>query len=340
MSPEWGEKIFSSRRGKMILSGDIGGTNTRLALFDLRSGYKKISEAHFHSHNYSGLLDVLKEYLGQEKPQISQACFAVAGPIHDGVCRMTNLSWIIDSEELEKKLNVPVFLINDLEANAWGLRVLSPEDFFLLQKGKPRQFGNAALISAGTGLGEAGLYWDGSKHHPFACEGGHSDFAPRDSLEVELFYFLQKIHSDHVSYERVVSGSGLHSIYKFLIESGHEEKNEEIQREMKEKDPAFVISEWGQSKRDRACTRALALFISFYGAEAGNVALKFLAMGGVFIGGGIAPKLLDEMKKGIFIESFLSKGRFRALLEKIPVRVVLNDETALLGAAAYVHTKK
>lgn len=336
-----GEKK-SSRQGfgLMILSGDIGGTNTRLALFETEGAYKKVSDAHFHSRDYPGLFSIVEEYLKQEKQKISRACFAVAGPVHDGRCKLTNLSWSVDVRELQQQMKIPVLLINDLEANGWGLRVLEPEDFALLQRGNPRQVGNAALVSAGTGLGEAGLYWDGKKLNPFPCEGGHSDFAARNPLESELLLFLQKMHGAHVSYERVVSGPGLLSLYEFLTQSGHEKESAAVQEEIKKKDPSTVVSEWGRLKKDRACSRALDWFLSLYGAEAGNVALKFLALGGIFLGGGIAPKLVDRMKEGKFLEAFLDKGRFRKLLETIPIRIVLNDETALLGTAVYVRTKR
>jgi glucokinase len=254
---------------------------------------------------------------------------------------MTNLSWIVDSNELKRELKVKdVILMNDLEANAWGLRVLKQEDFYLLHAGTPGQTGNAALLSAGTGLGEAGLYWDGMEHRPFACEGGHTDFAPRNALEVEFFAYLTKLYPSHISYERVISGQGLVTIFRFLVETGREIPSQEVKKEMESRDPAAVISEWGNKQRDRACTHALEWFVSFYGAEAGNMALKLFSLGGVYLGGGIAPQILDTLKRGLFMKGFLSKGRFESLLKTMPIRIVLNDDAALLGAAEFIRRKK
>jgi len=211
--------------------------------------------------------------------------------------------------------------------------VLKPSDFFTLNPGTKHD-GNQALISAGTGLGEAGLYWDGEKHLPFACEGGHCDFAPRNQEEVDLLFWLQKSFK-HVSYERVVSGPGLYAIYRYLLEKKKIKKSQAVDKEMKKKDPSFVVSEWGRLQKDMGCTKALHWFLSIYGAEAGNLALKYLAVGGVFVGGGIAPHLAKLMKKKEFLSAFFHKGRFEKLLRSIPIKVVLNDEAALLGAASF-----
>lgn len=321
------------KEGKMILAGDIGGTNTRLALFE--QGEMAGPEKKYPSRSYQGLEEIVREFLGGKK--VSRACFGVAGPVREGVCKATNLPWVVDAAQMSRTLQIPsVHLLNDLEANAYGIKVLKPEELALLHEGK-KQKGNQALISAGTGLGEAGLYWDGEKHHPFACEGGHSDFAPRNALEIELFVYLKKKYP-HVSYERVVSGPGLYEIYRFLIETGREKTSSEVEAEMKKGDPAAVVSEWGRLNKDLGCIHALDWFISLYGAEAGNLALKFLALGGVYIGGGIAPHILEKMKRG-FSAAFADKGRFKPLLETIPIWVVLNDNAALLGAASYAAGK-
>ena len=317
---------------EMILAGDIGGTHTRLALFE--QGRLVGREQKFSSRNYSGLEEIVRDYLQIEKRNISKACFGVAGPVRDGVCKTTNLPWTIDAAKMGANLDLPVHLLNDLEANAYGLRRLKEEDLVLLQPGKRNQKANQALIAAGTGLGEAGLIWDGKKHRPFACEGGHADFAPRNELEIELFLYLQKKFG-HVSYERAVSGPGLLSLYQFLIDSGKAVSSARVEAEMERSDPSRVISEWGSKNLDRACAEALDLFLSLYGAEAGNLALKFLSLGGLFVGGGIAPHLVEKLKSGSFVSSFVEKGRFKPLLESIPIWVVLNDDTALLGAAAY-----
>ncbi len=326
----------------MILAGDIGGTHTRLALFENGSEQKIGAHETFSSKEFSQLLPIVRKFLQMHPSSaIDRACFGIAGPIKNGKCKATNLPWIVDGSELARELKLEsVHLLNDLEANAWGLRVLKPDDFHLLQPGDPKQTGNAALISAGTGLGEAGLYWDGKAYHPFACEGGHTDFGPRNAMEIELLVYLQKIYDSHVSYERVVSGPGLRHIYEFLIETRRETQSSELREEMKRRDPSFVISEWGCQNRDRGCTHAVEWFVSLYGAEAGNLALKMLSRGGLYIGGGIAPYMLEKFKQGGFIKAFKAKGRFDVLLDTIPVRIVLNDQTALLGAAEYAHYKK
>jgi glucokinase len=325
----------------MILAGDVGGTHTRLALFEEEGAVQKVDEARFRSRDYPNLLSLVQEYTRDKKNKIHRACFAVAGPIRERRCKLTNIpNWIVDANEMQEALNIrSVLLLNDLEAHAWGLSVLEKKDLLVLHKGNPKQVGNAALVSAGTGLGEAGLYWDGKKHRPFACEGGHTDFAARNAREFELFSWLQKKYGRHVSYERLISGPGLHSLYQFLVQKEPELGNKFIMEEMEKRDPPAVISEFGKKRQDRACVQTLDWFLSLYGAEAGNAALKFLALGGVYIGGGIAPVLVEQMKQSEFMASFLDKGRFKGLLETIPVHIVLNDETALLGTAVYARYK-
>lgn len=326
------ESSRSPQRRRMILAGDIGGTNTRLAIFE---GNTILIEEKFSSKKYQSLEEIVRIFLEKQKKQVSKACFGVAGPVLNGRCQATNLPWVIDVANLRSICHIPsVFLLNDLETKAYGIRMLKKEELFLLQEGKPEQKGNQALIAAGTGLGEAGLYWDGKGHHPFACEGGHVDFAPRDALEIELLVYLQKKFK-HVSYERIVSGPGIAILYRFLVETGKEQGSVEIEEAMKKKDPPFVISEWALSHKDPGCLRAIHWFLSLYGAEAGNFALKLLSLGGVYIGGGIAPHLIDQMKEGAFLSSFCSKGRFRSLLEAIPIYVILNDDASLLGAAYF-----
>jgi glucokinase len=246
-----------------------------------------------------------------------------------------NLPWVVDSAALAHDLNLPaVTLLNDLEANAYGIAALSPEDFVTLNIGTPAAEGNAAVISVGTGLGEAGLYWDGRSHHPFACEGGHADFAARDALEAELLLYL-RAKGQHVSYERVLSGSGLQSIYAFLRDSGRAKETPAVAEEMRRADPAAVIANAGLQGRCELCVQALDLFVSAYGAEAGNLALKMMSAGGVFVGGGIAPKIIQKLKGPAFMAAFTAKGRMKPLLEAMPVRVIMQEKTALLGAARY-----
>lgn len=313
----------------MILAGDIGGTNTRLALFE--AGEITL-EQKFLSRTYENLEEIVQKFLKNRK--VKSACFGIAGTVHNGICRTTNLPWTVDAAHIAKSLHIPkVHLLNDLEANGYGINALTPEEFFTIQEGV-QQVGSQALISAGTGLGETNLFWNGKTHHPIASEGGHADFAPRDELEVELFLYLKK-KFPHVSYERVISGPGLHAIFQFLVETGKESFSPHLEKEMKMKDPSRVISEWGGQRQDKACIRAVDWFISLYGAEAGNVALKFLPYGGIYIGGGIAPHLAKQFKQGAFCSSFCNKGRFKTLLESIPIRIIMNDQAALFGAASY-----
>jgi glucokinase len=323
----------------MILAGDIGGTKSRLALFEEKEGKQFSDEQKFASRDFPDFASLLAAFMKQEKnKRITAASFGVAGPVKEGVCQATNLPWVISAKELEKTLNIPkVYLINDLEANAWGLRCLNDEEFFTVNAGL-EQKGNQALISAGTGLGEAGLIWNGVTHHPFACEGGHCDFAPTNQEEIELLQYFMRLY-DHVSYERVLSGAGLFHLYRFLIESGREKEDPAIAELLKQAEPQRVITEKGTSRSCKACVRACRLFVELYGAETGNTALKFLAVGGVFLGGGIAPHLLSFFQESAFMQAFADKGRFAALLKEIPIKIVLNEKTALIGAARYAQEK-
>lgn len=320
----------------MILAGDIGGTHTRLALFE--KGKQIGEEKKYESPRYPSLEKIGEEFLRETGAKVKKACFGVAGPVRDGVCKATNLPWVIQAKALGLHLSISsVFLLNDLEANAWGIKALKKEDLYVLQEGR-EQKGNQAIISAGTGLGEAGMFWDGEEHRPFACEGGHTDFAPRDEEEVALFLYLKK-RFGHVSYERVVSGPGLCSVYQFLVETGREKEMPAVRKAMEKGEAARVVSEWGKEGKDLACEKAVDWWVSLYGAEAGNVALKFLSLGGLFVGGGIAPQLIEKLKKGPFLSSFRQKGRFQDLLSTIAIRVVMNDNAALLGAAYYAEKK-
>lgn len=312
----------------MILAGDIGGTKTRLAIFNEKGEVQR--EEKFASQQFSSLTEVLKLFF-QGKEKVDAACFGIAGPVCERKCKTTNIPWMVSADDLEKEMKIGrVDLINDLEANAWGLKLLKPEEFFVVNEGK-KVAGNQALISAGTGLGEAGIYWDGKDHHPFACEGGHCDFGPINEEQLDLLVYLMKKFG-HVSYERIVSGMGLVDLYRFLIDTKREKPNPEVDRAMQETDPAKVITENGVNGKCLVCKRACQLFISVYGNEASNLALKFLSVGGLFLGGGVAPRLLTFFKTGAFMEAFLYKGRFRNFLSNIPVKIILNDKAALLGA--------
>jgi glucokinase len=328
-----GVKIKKSK-SELILAGDVGGTKTRLGLFEVTRGRLHfLFEKTFLSKNYKGLENILGEFLNGQKG-IGSACFGVAGPVTQEVVIATNLPWWIDIQSLQKTLPiVKVEVINDLVANAYGISVLKKSDFEILNVGKIKK-GNEALISAGTGLGEAILFWDGKQHVPSPSEGGHAEFGPRNHLELELFHHLSDTF-DHVSYERVLSGEGLSQIYQFLKDSkrfGSEPLW--LSEKMKGEDPAEVISEMARLKKNKLCMKALDLFTSIYGAAAGNLALQVMAIGGVFIGGGIAPKIIWKLKDGTFMKAFKDKGRLSHIVVPIPVKVIMNERTALLGAAS------
>src|SRR3989338_139830 len=320
----------------MILAGDIGGTHTRLALFEKGKivGEKKS----FPSHRYSSLKDIVREFLGTKK--VSKACFGVAGPVYGGKAKITNLPWILEASSLAQELAIPyVHLLNDLEANAYGIEVLEKQDLFLLHEGE-EVAGNKALLSAGTGLGEAALVWDGKKHHPFASEGGHASFAPVHALEGKLWEYLRQKYGGHVSYERVLSGPGLYNLYEFLVNTGEEKGNPQLKTLIAQEDPPQLIAEWARVEKDPACVRAVDWFSSIYGACAGDTALHFFSIGGLYLRGGIAPHMIQNFQKGYFFDSFIDKGRFKDFLKKIPVWVILNENTALLGAANYTKRNK
>jgi glucokinase len=318
----------------MILAGDIGGTSTRLAYFEQKDGrLRSVAEEVKHSQDYPSLHAGVLEFAARYKHSVACACFGVAGPVNNGRVEAPNLPWIIESAVLERELGIPkVYLLNDLEANAYGLSELSDADFAVLSPGSASAKGNAAVISAGTGLGEAGLYWDGTTHHPFPGEGGHADFAPANELQDELLVYLRKRFGGHVSWERVLSGPGQYNIYEFLRDAAKAKEESWLTEELKSGDHSAVVSRHGLSGKSVLAEKAVNLFVEIYGAAAGNIGLKMLAMGGVYLGGGIAPKILSKLKEARFMHAFTDKGRLRSLLEQIPVRVILNDKTALLGA--------
>jgi glucokinase len=320
----------------MILAADVGGTSSRLGVFEVDGGrIRLVTEAVYPSAGHQGLDEIVRRFLATHHPQVDHAGFAVAGPVLGGRAEAPNLPWTVDAASLARAVGLPtVGLFNDLEANAHGIALLEDQDFLVLNPGSPDASGNRAVISAGTGLGEAGMYWDGREHHPFAGEGGHTDFAPRSDLEVELLLHLRKKFGPHVSWERVVSGPGLANIYEFLRATGRGTEPAWLREALGAGDPPAVISRAAREGTSELCVRALDLFISAYGDEAGNLALKMLATGGVYVGGGIAPKIAETLQR-TFMDAFTAKGRLRRVLEAIPVRVILNDRTALLGAARW-----
>ena len=326
----------------LILAGDIGGTKTRLALFSIQ-GEKLQPELKktFPSKQYRGLEPVVEAFLAGQQVSISRACFGIAGPVVDGQVKTLNLPWVVDAAKIAQLCKLDsVALLNDLEAAAYGIFTLGPDELFTLNEGVSGRRGNKVLIAAGTGLGEATLYDDGRDYHPSASEGGHGDFGPTDETQIDLLRYLMK-EFGHVSYERVVSGPGIANIYGFLRDSGRLEEPDWLKQKISAaEDASVVISQEGLAGRSAICVQALNLFVSVYGAEAGNLALRGKASGGVYIGGGIAPKILPKLKDGIFMRAFLDKGRYRELLAAMPVRVILNDQAALQGAAFYARPKR
>ena len=321
----------------MFLAGDIGGTKTNLAVYAYEDDHDRLvakKTASYPSKGHATLAEIIRHFLADHLSSIQQACFGVAGPVKAGVVQVTNLPWIVDASALQAELNFQrVSLLNDLEANAYGINTLLPHELLPLNpQADPRQVGNRALIAAGTGLGEAGLLWDGVAHRPFASEGGHSSFAPNDSIGDELLMFLRREHG-HVSWERVLSGLGMKNLYRFFRQRSGIAEPAWLAAQLLQGDLGAVVTQAGLAGRDPVCVDALDCFTRNYGAEAGNLALKMLALGGVYIGGGIAPKMLPKMQSPIFLDAFCHKGRMSPLLQSTPVYVILNDKTALQGAA-------
>jgi glucokinase len=319
-----------------IISGDIGGTKTRLAIIRV-DGTRLYPEREqtFASRDYAVFEELLGEFLrGSDIP--AKAAFGVAGPVQGRVAQTTNLPWRIDADVLQARFGFDhCTLLNDLEAIATGLPALNKEDLLTLHEGTPNFSGNAAVIAAGTGLGEAGLFWDGQQYHPFSTEGGHASFSPGNDLEIALLQYLQLRHK-HVSWERIVSGPGLVSLHGFLCLHRGAPLPDWLQYEMEQGNAAAGITEAALRERDELCVEALDWFVRLYGAEAGNLALKVMSRSGLYLGGGIAPKILPRLQNGRFLDSFFNKGRMRPLLEAMPVKVILNDRAALYGPALHV----
>jgi glucokinase len=326
----------------MILAGEIGATRTRLAAFETEGNRLKcVVEKNYVSQQHDGLSGILADFIKTEGIPVHSACLGVAGPVRAGRSKISNLPWIIDAHEVAKQLKLTsVGLLNDLEAYAYGIDGLESKDFITLSEGADDADGNRAVISAKTGLGMAGLYWDGFRYHPFACEGGHADFAPRNALQTELLVYLQKKYG-RISCERVLSGPGIRNIYDFLRDTRKEEEPEWLRTEMAAApDPPAMISKLALESKASICDQTLSIFVSIFGAQAGNCALNFMSTGGIFIGGVIAAKIVPKMKDPVFLESFLDKGRMAAILKDMPVKIVANDDCGMIGAARYTLIQK
>ena len=318
----------------MILAGDIGGTNARLAYFQPQNGHLNlVSERVFPSREHRELGEIVSRFLDDSGMRPEAACFGIAGPVRNGRVETSNLPWVIEQARLAKQIHLPAtLLINDLEASAWGIGALASGDLVSLNRVTGPVVGNQAVIAPGTGLGEAGLFWDGSRHHVFACEGGHADFAPQGEQQIELLKYLHT-RFGHVSYERILSGPGLVNVYEFLRDSGAGKESPELAITLRKGDAAAAISRAALAGTDSMAQKALEIWISVYGAEASNLALKVMATGGLFLTGGISPKVLAGLTGPLFMQAFLDKGRMSSLMESIPVQVVTNDKAGLLGAA-------
>ncbi len=323
----------------MILAGDMGGTKSHVGLFAVEAKHPQLLiEETYKSEKYSGLEEVLQKFLGANADLIRNqpivaACLGVAGPVVGEHSKTPNLPWTISAQVIRETVGCQkVKLINDLEANGYGISLLEDNELETLQEGSRQEEGHGALISAGTGLGEALLFREGEGFKPVASEGGHADFAPRNELEIELLrYLLTRFR--HVSYERVLSGTGLSNIYNFLKDSGRGQEPNGLGKQLRQVDPGAAISRAALRGEDELCVKALDLFVSIYGAEAGNLALKAKAVGGLYVGGGIAPKIISKLREETFLKAFRDKGRLSSLMKAVPVRVILKPTTALYGAA-------
>ena len=328
-----------------ILVGDIGGTKTGLALAEVAGERVSLSASRrYPSGDFQSLEAIVARYLEETGQQTGSAyacgAFAIAGPVHGRRSKTTNLPWEVDAERLERDLGLRgVGLLNDLEAVAWGVAALGPADLYELHPGEPSSRGNACVVAAGTGLGQAGLYWDGERHHPFATEGGHTDFAPVDEREFALLRHLQG-RFGRVSWERVASGMGIANIYGFLLDWRQAQTPDWLAAAIAEGDSAAAVAGAAAEGRCPLCAETMELFLRLYGREAGNTGLKHMALGGVYLGGGIAPKNLKALQEGPFLEGFFNKGRMEPLMRRMPVRVILRDDTPLLGCARFMRVQR
>lgn len=332
----------------MILAGDVGGTKVHLAVCTFEEGRLLIQfDKKYPAKEYKTLRDIVDTFLKEPEAAkleggITSACFGAPGPVREGRIQLTNLPWLLDTRVLSKELNIEhLFLINDLEANAYGIAELPADAIATLHEGDRSAIGHRSLISAGTGLGQAQLVWNAQtgRFLPLASEGGHADFAARTPLEIEMLQFLIAKYNGRISWERVISGLGLQNVYSFLRDGKKMEEPKWLRDEMAAGDPNVAITVHGQDGSSEICAKTLDIFAGAYGAQAGNLALLLLAAGGVYLGGGIPPKIMKTLQNGTFRQAFLDKGRLSPLNETIPVRVILEQRCALFGAAAYAEMR-
>ncbi|RME00640.1 MAG: glucokinase [Deltaproteobacteria bacterium] len=315
-----------------VLAGDIGGTKTLLALCDEQA--RILLYRRYASKAFPHFRDVVATFLEEAGARPERACFGVAGPVVDDRCQATNLPWVFDARALESELGIPkVALINDFQANALAIPHLAGKDFVEIHSGNPIPNGPLAVLGAGTGLGEAFLFAFGNRYEVVPSEGGHTDFAPTNDRQIELLRYLRETLGKRVSYERVLSGPGLYNIYRFLRDRGFGKERPDVAEAMAREDPAAVITRFARDGADPLCDITLDVFCEVYGQEAGNLALQILARGGVFICGGIAPRIVDRMRGERFSRAYCDKGRMSPIVAGIPVRVVMNPHAGLIGAA-------
>jgi glucokinase len=322
---------------RCILAGDVGGTKVNLAFFE--TGVDRVTlvkTATYHSGQYPSVIKIIQQFL-QENPGFEPDGIAlgVAGPVFAGHAEITNLPWVIDKKEIATATGVrQVGLINDLEATAYGLAGMEEKDFLVLHPGEPAIQGNMAVLAPGTGLGEAGLYWDGQAHHPFATEGGHADFSCRNADDMELHNFLLSKY-EVVSWESVIAGPAVHDIYNFLTRVKNRPANKAVTGAFRNEDPSAVISEAAVAKSDPVCVETMQYFVRYLGRESCNLILKMKATGGLFLAGGIPPKIIPLLKERDFYENLTDCDRMQDLVKKVPVKVLLNDKAPMIGAGWY-----
>jgi glucokinase len=323
--------------GLTVLAGDIGGTKTNLAIYRAtRTNLEMIHEIKVASPDYNSVANIIQDFIsknGNELPD--RICLGVAGPVLEGKAELTNLNWVLDSDELLKTFNVEkVSLINDLEAIAYGLASLEADEVVCLRQGNPLVRGNMAIIAPGTGLGEAGLYWDGKFYHPFPTEGGHCDFSPRTEEDFQLTQYLQSQYGI-VSWEKLVSGPAIFDIYRFLDQHRKSTAPAWLTKALNEDDPSAVISTAAEEDRDPVCVHTMELFIKYLARESANLVLKMKATGGLFIGGGIPPKIIPLLERISFFKHFMNCDRMHHLLEEVPIYIIKDEKSGLIGAACY-----
>jgi glucokinase len=320
----------------MILAGDIGGTKVNLAIYTIDDGRLTPGVMNtYRSRDHSSLHEIIQAFVTEHRIKPEVACLGVAGPVRNQRAQPTNLPWIVDAAELQQAFGFKdIFLLNDLETNAYGIAAVPPGDLVELNRGSDVDHGNIAIISAGTGLGQAGLFWDGKHYVAMPSEGGHSDFSPRTDLDIALLQYLRN-RLGQVSWEHILSGRGFFHLYQFLRDTGRGKEQSWVEKEFQATDPAVVITRAGLEGKCELCRQTLDLFVGYYGAATSNLALTLLATGGVYLGGGIAPKIISHLTNGQFLKAFIGQGRMKDLLASMRVRVILNDKTALMGAARY-----